>query len=146
MIVVRRMAWTTYVHHICVCLFNYFSVQNDYADENICRLIVVYAAFSTFAYCVNMLLASRFLGVSHRTSRILSLVSLSVYVLCCALNWSWQVLYLRRLLDYHRHWTVYMYMFLICFVMYDDMILNKWLLHNARSAGTPLVPASRLQR
>ena len=146
MIVVRRMAWTTYVHHFCVCLFNYFSIQNDYNSENICRLIVVYAAFSTFAYCVNMLLASRFLGVSHSASRVLSFVALSVYVLCCALNWTWQVLYLRRLLQDHRHWTVYLYMFLICFVMYDDMILNKWLLQNARSSGVSLVTSSARQQ
>lgn len=136
MIVVQRMAWSTWVHHLCVVVFNYFSVMNDYEQENVCRLVVVYAAFSTFAYCVNLLLASRFLGVTPRVARVLSFVALVVYVLCCAVNWTWQVYYLRRLLlNGHEHWTVYVYMMLICFVMWDDIVLNKWLLQNARNTS-----------
>lgn len=135
MVTVRKMPWTTWLHHICVCMFNFFSIRNDYAQENVCRLIVVYAAFSTFAYCVNMLLASRFLGVSAQVSRVLSFVALCVYVLCCAVNWLWQVHYLRRLIRDHDHWTIYLYMTLICFVMWDDIVLNRWLLQNARNTA-----------
>ena len=148
LIVVRRMAWTTIVHHLCVCLFNYFSIHNDYGQENVCRLIVVYAAFSTFGYVVYMLLASRFLGVSPAVSRFLSLVALVVYVVCCATNWAWQASYLRRLLTapvpddgaggggggvVRAHWTIYVYMVLIAFVMWDDLMLNRWLLLNVRN-------------
>lgn len=135
MVVVRRMAITTYIHHICVCVFNYFSLQNDYQEENICRLIVVYAAFSTFAYCVNMLLASRFLGVSAAVSRRLSFAALCIYVGCCAINWTWQVYYLRRLIYHNDHWTIYLYMILVCFVMWDDIVLNRWLLRNVKNTG-----------
>jgi hypothetical protein len=134
MVVVRRMRWSTWVHHACVVLFNYFSIMNNYQHENVCRCVVVYAAFSSFAYCVNVLLASRFLGVSVNVARVLSFVALVVYALCCAVNWAWQVYYLRRLLTTgHEHWTVYMYMFLISLVMWDDIVLNKWLLHHARN-------------
>lgn len=142
MIVVRRMAWTTWLHHICVCLFNVFSIHNDYSQENVCRLIVVYAAFSTFAYCVNMLLASRFLGVSAQVSRVLSFVALCVYVLCCAVNWLWQAHYLRRLIRDNDHWTIYLYMTLICFVMWDDIVLNRWLLQNARNTHGVLLASA----
>ncbi|KAG5508325.1 hypothetical protein JIQ42_08247 [Leishmania sp. Namibia] len=134
MVVVRRMRWSTWVHHACVVLFNYFSIMNNYQHENVCRCVVVYAAFSSFAYCVNVLLASRFLGVSANVARVLSFVALVVYALCCAVNWAWQVYYLRRLLiSGHDHWTVYTYMFLISLVMWDDIVLNKWLLHHARN-------------
>ncbi|KAG5486957.1 hypothetical protein CUR178_08384 [Leishmania enriettii] len=134
MVVVRRMRWSTWVHHACVVLFNYFSIMNNYQHENVCRCVVVYAAFSSFAYCVNVLLASRFLGVSANVARVLSFVALVVYALCCAVNWAWQVYYLRRLLiSGHDHWTVYAYMFLISLVMWDDVVLNKWLLHHARN-------------
>lgn len=134
LLVVRRMSTTTIVHHICVCIFNYFSIQNDYGKENICRLIVVYAAFSSFAYCVNMLLASRFLGVPANVARHLSLAALVVYMACCAVNWMWQVHYLRHLIGGpNDHWTVYLYMVLISFVMWDDLVLNRWLLQNART-------------
>jgi hypothetical protein len=143
MVVVRRMAWTTWLHHICVCLFNYFSIHNDYAQENVCRLIVVYACFSTFAYCVNMLLASRFLGVSAQVSRVLSFVALCVYVFCCAVNWVWQAHYLRHLIRENDHWTIYLYMTLICFVMWDDIVLNRWLLQNARNTHGGILAGGR---
>lgn len=133
LLVVRRMALATTMHHLCVCVFNFFSIQNDYSEHNICRLVVVYAAFSTFAYCVNMLLASRFLGVSRGVSQLLSMTALVVYVLCCTINWAWQVHYIRILVRDHNHWTIYLYMVLICFVMWDDITLNRWLLQNARS-------------
>ncbi|KPA73629.1 hypothetical protein ABB37_09761 [Leptomonas pyrrhocoris] len=134
MIIVRRMRWSTWIHHACVIVFNYFSIMNNYQHENVCRCVVVYAAFSSFAYCVNVLLASRFLGVSVNAARVLSFVALVVYALCCAVNWAWQVYYLRRLLTTgHEHWTVYAYMFLISLVMWDDIYLNRWLLHHARN-------------
>ncbi|EKG04445.1 hypothetical protein TCSYLVIO_004495 [Trypanosoma cruzi] len=136
MIVVKRMSWSTWIHHLCVLLFNFFSTTNDYSQENICRCVVVYAAFSTFAYCVNVLLASRFLGVSPNVARVLSVVAVVVYIFCCATNWAWQVYYLRKLIrDGHGHWTVYAYMPLMFLVMYDDITLSKWLLHNAKSTA-----------
>ncbi|EPY18211.1 hypothetical protein STCU_10115 [Strigomonas culicis] len=136
MIVVKRMRWSTWLHHLSVIMFNYFSILNDYRQENVCRCVVVYAAFSSFAYCVHLLLASRFLGVSVSIARVLSVIALIVYVLCCATNWAWQVYYLRRLLQHdHEHWTVYAYMIAILLVMWDDVILNKWLLHHARNTA-----------
>lgn len=134
MVIVRRMRWSTWFHHLCVVIFNYFSILNNYNDENVCRCVVVYAAFSSFAYCVNVLLASRFLGVSANVARLLSFAALVVYAFCCAVNWAWQVYYLRRLLTRgHDHWTVYVYMFLISLVMWDDVVLNRWLLNHARN-------------
>eukprot|EP00658_Telonema_sp_P-2_P046757 TRINITY_DN3504_c0_g1_i2.p1 TRINITY_DN3504_c0_g1~~TRINITY_DN3504_c0_g1_i2.p1 ORF type:complete len:367 (+),score=19.45 TRINITY_DN3504_c0_g1_i2:260-1360(+) len=135
LLVVKRMAWTTVFHHVCVFMFNAFSIHNDYKEQNVCRLIVVYAAFSTFAYVVNMLLASRFLGVSGKVSKVLAFLALSIYVLCCAINWTWQAHYLRRLIQENDHWTIYLYMMLICFVMWDDIVLNKWLLRNFRNSA-----------
>ena len=60
---VQRMALTTKAHHVCVVIFMVINLYNDYAHENVCRALVVYAVFSTFAYLVNLLLASRFLPV-----------------------------------------------------------------------------------
>ncbi|KPI85220.1 hypothetical protein ABL78_5728 [Leptomonas seymouri] len=145
MVIVRRMRWSTWVHHACVVVFNYFSIMNNYQHENVCRCVVVYAAFSSFAYCVNVLLASRFLGVSANVARVLSFVALVVYALCCAVNWAWQAFYLRRLLTTgHDHWTVYVYMLLISLVMWDDIVLNRWLLHHARN--NVYVAAQHLQQ
>lgn len=150
MIIVKRMRWSTWIHHVLVVVFNYFSVVNDYKQENICRCVVVYAAFSSFSYCVNVLLASRFLGVSVAVAKVLSFISLVVYVFCCTVNWAWQVYYLRRLLlGGHDHWTVYVYMLLICLVMWDDLVLCRWLLNHAKStafAATQQLQALRWQQ
>ena len=55
------------------------------------RALVVYAVFSTFAYLVNLLLASRFLKVGATTSLVMSLMALGLYAGCLAINWVWQV-------------------------------------------------------
>merc|ERR1719399_1936750 len=36
LLLVRRMGTTTIIHHICVLLFNFVSVYNDYGEENVC--------------------------------------------------------------------------------------------------------------
>lgn len=128
LMIVKRMRWSTWMHHLCVVLFNYFSIMNDYRDENVLRCVVVYAGFSSFAYCVNVLLASRFLGLSPNAAHILSFFALLIYGACCAVNWSWQVYYLHRLLTTgHQSWPIMLYICLIVIVVYDDLVLNKWL-------------------
>ena len=130
LLVVRKMQWTTIFHHICVCIFNYASLNNDYDQENACRLIVVYAIFSVFAYSVNMLLASRFLGWPDGIRRVLSLAALFTYSSCCLVNWSWQVYYWLRLYRDHYHWSLLAYAAAIVPIVYDDLYLNRWLFFN----------------
>eukprot|EP01061_Rhynchopus_euleeides_P031713 TRINITY_DN5250_c0_g1_i1.p1 TRINITY_DN5250_c0_g1~~TRINITY_DN5250_c0_g1_i1.p1 ORF type:complete len:336 (+),score=137.18 TRINITY_DN5250_c0_g1_i1:91-1008(+) len=130
LLVVRKMQWTTIFHHLCVCAFNYASLNNDYDEENACRLIVVYAIFSIFAYSVNMLLASRFLGWPDVVRKWLSLAALVTYVSCCAVNWSWQVYYWIYLWQKEPHWSLVAYASAIVPVVYDDLYLNRWLLFN----------------
>eukprot|EP01059_Diplonema_ambulator_P030698 TRINITY_DN5355_c0_g1_i1.p1 TRINITY_DN5355_c0_g1~~TRINITY_DN5355_c0_g1_i1.p1 ORF type:complete len:310 (+),score=86.04 TRINITY_DN5355_c0_g1_i1:415-1344(+) len=130
LLVVRKMQWTTIFHHLCVCAFNYANVNNDYSEDNVCRMIVVYAIFSIFAYSVNMLLASRFLGFGRSIRRILSAIALVIYVSCCAINWSWQVYYWQHLWTKDPHWSLIAYACAIVPVVYDDLYLNRWLLFN----------------
>uniref|UniRef100_A0A7S4F235 Uncharacterized protein n=1 Tax=Chrysotila carterae TaxID=13221 RepID=A0A7S4F235_CHRCT len=66
---VSRMAFSTKLHHVCVVVFMVANLFNDYSDDGVGRALVVYAVFSTFAYLVNLLLASRFLQVVEPTSR-----------------------------------------------------------------------------
>ena len=130
LLLVNHMTKATKGHHICVCIFSYLSRNNDYAQENICRLMVVYGIFSTLAFLVNFLLASRFLNVSRRMFVTLSILSLIIYASACAFNWAWQVYYVARLISLDNHWSVYVYCALLCVVVYDDIVLNKWLIKN----------------
>ena len=145
---VQRMALTTKAHHICVVIFMVINLYNDYAHENVCRALVVYAVFSTFAYLVNLLLASRFLPVKPRMSLAMSAVALVVYTSCLAINWMWQVgfvasLHARKWADGDAHavGAIYAYLAAISMVVYDDVVLTKWLLANCKKKWRELEAA-----
>ena len=134
--VVKRMSRSTIAHHILVVVFNTWSMMNDYQEENICRAIVVYAVFSSFAYLVNFLLASRFLEIGFKRAFILSIGAFLVYGTCCVINWTWQTFFLKHLWltkDWEGRCWVLTFIFCIAFVMYDDIILLMWLLSNSKN-------------
>lgn len=126
---VSRMATTTMVHHIVVCVFNAFSLYNDYDQINVIRAIMVYAVWSTFAYMVNLLLASRFVDTSPTMSMVLSALALIIYGLCCLFNWSWQVWFLSGLFQ-EKPFQVIGYVALMGMLVWDDIVLMKWLFKN----------------
>ena len=126
---VKKMARSTVIHHCVVCIFNMFSLYNDYSEENVVRAIMIYAVFSTFAYMVNLLLASRFVSTAPYVSRALSALSLLIYVTCCGFNWTWQVTYLSGLL-WIKPIQVLFYVALMLMLVYDDVVLMRWLWKN----------------
>lgn len=132
LLLVRKMATTTIVHHLVVCLFNVLSVYNDYNNENVCRPIVIYAIFSTFSYLVNFLLASRFLDVGDKLRIILSSLSCFIYITCCAINWSWQVMYVIRLVSVGQGLIMAVYCAAITLIIWDDLTLIRYLLFDIR--------------
>jgi len=134
MLLVTRMAMSTKVHHICVIIFMVVNLYVSYEQENIGRALVVYAIFSTFAYLVNLLLASRFLPVSHSVSLTLSALALAIYVACLGFNWTWQVWYLYKIANAGPsalHWCcIGVYLAMISMVVRDDVVLCEWLYKN----------------
>ena len=126
---VRRMARSTIIHHVCVCIFNMWSLSNDFREENVCRGIMVYAVFSTYAYLVNFLLGSRFL-IEENMKYYLSKVAMSIYILCCLVNWSWQIYYMHHLIVNvfeGIRFSLVAYVSSIALIVWDDIILIKWL-------------------
>lgn len=131
---VSRMALTTKIHHVCVVVFMVLNLMSDYSLDGVPRALVVYAVFSTFAYLVNLLLASRFLQVHVWAAFTMSALALLVYVSCLAVNWTWQVWFLSRLWqsgEGHKI-KICVYVSVIALVMYDDVVLVGWLRSNAR--------------
>lgn len=141
--VVNKMQRNTVIHHLCVCIFYLFHINNNYNHENVCRLLVVYSIFSTFSYLVNFLLASRFLKLSTNNNfdkiikKILIYFSLRIYVLCCSINWIWHIFYIFKMLNNkyvelntyfsYFHISIYIYVSVISLVVYDDIVLIKYL-------------------
>ena len=142
--VVRKMAKSTQIHHVVVCVFNVVSVYNDYTQENVIRAIMVYAVFSTFAYLVNLLLASRFLPTTYLMRVILSATALVIYIACCAINWFWQVWFLSTIISTQFVYVV-VYACLVLMLVSDDVILMQWLGKNLKrnAAGNPFASAKK---
>jgi hypothetical protein len=130
LILVRRMGRSTIIHHVCVVLFNIYSMMNDYTQPTVCRCVMVYAIFSSWAYLVNLLLATRFLGLSKGVTRALTAISFVIYSLSCAINWTWQVYYIAYLFQVNPHWSLFGYILCMISVVWDDLILNRWLCNN----------------
>lgn len=126
---VDRMSTTTIAHHVVVCVFNVISLYNDYEQVNVVRAIMVYAVWSTFAYLVNLLLASRFIQTTAFISMTLSALALMIYAACCALNWSWQAWFLSGVFVDHP-FQVLAYVGLMAMLIWDDIVLMKWLNYN----------------
>lgn len=131
---VKRMARSTIIHHVCVCIFNIWSLSNNFEEENVCRAIMVYAVFSTYAYLVNFLLGTRFL-IEEDVKYYLFKVALFIYVCSCAVNWSWQLHYMYHLtFEVYKtiHWSVATYAAAIALIVWDDIILMTWLHKNPK--------------
>jgi len=146
LLLVERMALTTRIHHLCVIVFMVINLFNDYSERNVWRALVVYAVFSTFAYLVNLLLASRFLAVHPSLSYWLSAGALVIYTSCLAANWAWQVHYLTGLWVDTRAYSILAYVGVILLVVWDDVVLVKWLVGNLRGGGTKSASAQQQQR
>jgi len=120
---VDRMAKTTVAHHVCVCIFMCISLNNSYASDGICQSIVIYAIWSDFSYLVNLLLASRFMEIDGRLSMYLSVLAGIIYLVCCGINWTWQVQYIWKLLQIPGLWSVYVYVPMLAVIVRDDVVL-----------------------
>ncbi len=131
--IVSKMAVSTRVHHVVVCVFNIVSVYNDYTQVNVIRAIMVYAVFSTFAYLVNLLLASRFLPTTYSVRTMLSVGAVTVYAACCVINWAWQAWFLSSIIK-TQPVSVVIYLCFLSMLISDDIILMRWLGKNLRTA------------
>lgn len=131
LILVKKMDMTTKIHHGIVCLFNIASITNDYTQENIVRCLIIYAAFSTYAFIVNFMLGARFLHNNKKIEKLMSRFAFTIYSTCCMINWVWHYFYVTRLYNAcNTNYCTYgisLYSFLVLMIAIDDIKLNKWL-------------------
>ena len=73
------------------------------------------------------------LQVGERKSLAMSILALGIYTSCLALNWGWQVSYLTHLYHTAHSAAIYVYVALMSFVVYDDVVLTQWLVANCRA-------------
>ena len=73
----------------------------------------------------------------------MSVLALGIYASCLALNWGWQLCYLRHLYVANFSAAIYVYVALMSVVVYDDVVLTQWLLANCRAKVAALRAKAR---
>jgi len=139
LMIVPKMPTSTVVHHWITVAFVLMLWSVNLGDDssvatNIAKLIDVYGCWSAFPCSVNLLLALRVLYDQTQPVMVaLRLLSFAVYVVACALNWTWQVKGIYACLVAGEltvwHGLLLLYAAGLSLVVYDDIVLMKWLLH-----------------
>ena len=114
-LILCRLPTTTKMHHIVSSVFLIYSHTVDFNHNKDARLLFFYTLFSSLAFPVNLLL-----GLRHCYSSlpILRFVSKWVYLISLILNWTTQFVVGPGSAGY---------MILLMFIVYDDIILLKYL-------------------
>ena len=126
---VPKMQLNTIIHHIAVLLLYLYCLYYDFNLVGLIRIIIVYAIWSTLAYPVNLLLALRvYISRKNYFVHLLCQWSFFKYLVCCILNWSYQIysLYNFWLIDDFGVgcWT---YSIVMGLIVYDDIVLMHYL-------------------
>ena len=124
LICVENLPKTTRVHHIITSMLVVVSLGLDFQTSDIAQAMLVYTLASATAYMVNFHLGVRWLCAKDELKK-LRYVAAVIYITCCAVSWSWHVHWLwstSRLNIFH-----FMYVFLLAWIVRDDIILMRWL-------------------
>ena len=123
---------STQVHHILVQVLYYYSMINNWNQHSIAYLIYIYSTYSIFAYLVNGRLAIREMDIVSYKEQIINDISLSIYALCCAINWTLQLYYLVTIQLIEPLYIQGLYCCLVALIIHDDIFLMKYLHKNAK--------------
>ena len=98
------------------------------------KLMIILTLFSAYAFLVNFYLGGRFLTSKDDKSNMGIIVSKSKiveyywYIICCIMNWTIQIiLFIDIIKNGFFNLRYGAYMFILGFIIKDDLILMKWL-------------------
>ena len=126
--IVNKMKLSTIIHHIIVVIFAIVIVYQDIQYNTILHSIIVYGFFSSIAYMVNIFLALRFI-VSDRIKKIMCNIAYYTYICCCCINWMYQLKFICITILTNTI-NIIIYTTAISFLVYDDILLLKFLENN----------------
>ena len=110
---------TTKLHHLAVLILSILNLFNNYEIYNVWHGLVLYCFLSASTFYVNLFLGARFL-INRNLSRIISKKLFCFYLITCISNWLYQIY------NIYYFFNIY-YLFLILLIVYDDIILLKFL-------------------
>jgi hypothetical protein len=126
LLMVKKLPTTTVIHHTTTTLCALGTQFKNTSELDIILLIIIYAIFSSMAFCVNFYLGYQVFSKNVKRKKILSLISLIIYFTTCMINWSIQ-LYLGSQLFNVSVTQFSLYIVFFTSVSRDDIILMKWL-------------------
>ena len=97
----------------------------DYSIDTYWRGLIIYTVFSCFSYLVNTYLGIRIIYNNWLTD-LTCKSALYIYVFCCLTNWIYQIFFIFKWLIKFSP-GILLYSGLISMVVYDDIILIKFL-------------------
>ena len=132
LLILPKLPTSTKLHHITTTIMLFYSYTIDFNHDNVGRLLFILIIFSSLSFIVNFYLGVRYLRNNNKLfNDWLNLIRLSafyIYMVCCIINWSIQVIILTiKFLNFKLTWPYYVYIILLIPVIYDDIVLLKWL-------------------
>lgn len=131
---VPKLPRTTILHHITtttlillMCSMN-MSLAGWTSLLGVCKMAILYGIFSSVSFSVNAYLALRVIYPKAKWLRWLVPISLWLYILLCATNWSVHLVWVVWIVT---SWEVsvysVLYLLAILAIVQDDIVLIKWL-------------------
>lgn len=130
LLLVKKLPTTTKIHHITTSLCGLAIIMKETNKLDILTLIVLYAVFSSMAFCVNFYLGLRIYSNDIKLKQFLSISSFWIYLISCIISWIFQGCMAFIVLPTVPLWNVLIYFAFLFSVGRDDIILMKWLYHD----------------
>ena len=133
LIIIPKLPTTTKFHHVISSILLIYSYTVDFTEDNVGRFLFILCIFSSFSFLVNFYLAARYLESNDDIllSKITNLIRLwgyYIYVLCCIISWSTQIILLSiKLYNYQLTLPYIIYTLVLIPIINDDLILMSWL-------------------
>lgn len=128
LLIVPNLAKSTIIHHsVTTILLFYCYTVNFNNDDDIGKVLLIYTILSSYSFIVNFNLGIRFFNWKKLTD-ITTILSYYIYCLCCFVNWgSHAIIYSNKLITNTLNIKYIIYLFIIGFVVNDDIVLIRWL-------------------
>jgi hypothetical protein len=121
-----QLSSSTKIHHTITTILSFINTTINWEQANsIQKLLALYTTLSCYSYDVNYCLGMRFL-VDKNCQKEIKQQARQTYLLTCCVNWSIHVIYLLNNIT-SMHLTGIVYYGLILFIVFDDIVLLKWL-------------------
>lgn len=116
---VEKLATTTRLHHMCSFVFLVLAWRADFQTQAVAKMLLYYCYVSALSFPVNLYLGLRF--CCSEDPEQLRIVAKYVYAFGCLFNWTLQ----WKLFDGSTESLCYLA--LLALIVYDDVVLLKWL-------------------